>query len=101
MWLILDFNQLIYRLTRLRTFNSDITTQRSYRLETTSQPSPTYPLIAMSVPAQPCINPNPDIAGIGVRVSVYTQAFLNLACIAIFSIDGWISAYENAVLTTT
>ena len=34
----------------------------------------------MSVPVQPCINPNPDIAGIGVRVSVYMDIRLRKCC---------------------
>jgi len=49
----------------------------------------------------PCIHPNPDIAGIGVRVSVYTQAALNLICALIFAKDGQISDYEGTVLTST
>jgi hypothetical protein len=40
-----------------------------------------------------CVNPNPDIAGIG---SIYIQAFLNLACTLIFAKDGKISSYESA-----
>ncbi|KAF8153831.1 hypothetical protein B0H34DRAFT_661572, partial [Crassisporium funariophilum] len=48
-----------------------------------------------------CINPNPDIAGIGVRVSVYIQAFLNLASALIFAKDGVVSVYETTILTRT
>jgi len=55
----------------------------------------------MSSPTVPCTNANPDIAGIGVRVSVYIQAFLNLACAIIFARDGSISSYEGALLSTT
>ena len=51
--------------------------------------------------SQPCINPNPDIAGIGVRVSIYIQAFLNLACTFIFAKDGKISSYESGTLSTS
>jgi hypothetical protein len=51
--------------------------------------------------SQPCLNPNPDIAGIGVRVSIYIQAFLNLACTVIFAKDGKISSYESATLSTS
>lgn len=49
----------------------------------------------------PCINPNPDIAGIGVRVSVYVQASLNLVCALVFARNGRISGYETSVLTRT
>jgi hypothetical protein len=55
----------------------------------------------MPQPALPCINPNPDIAGIGVRVSIYTQAFLNLVCTAVIVKDGWISPYRDIILTKT
>ncbi|KDQ13351.1 hypothetical protein BOTBODRAFT_33672 [Botryobasidium botryosum FD-172 SS1] len=40
------------------------------------------------------IVPNPDIAGIGVRVSVYTQAFLSLLYPIIFFADGMITRDE-------
>ncbi|KIM88232.1 hypothetical protein PILCRDRAFT_814137 [Piloderma croceum F 1598] len=55
----------------------------------------------MSLATQPCLNPNPDIAGIGVRVSIYIQAFLNLACTFVFAKDGKISSYESATLSTS
>lgn len=51
--------------------------------------------------ATPCITPNPDIAGIGVRLSVYIQASLNLLCALIFAKDGRISNYETTILTRT
>ena len=51
---------------------------------------------------EPCrIDPNPDIAGPGVRYSVYTQILLNFVCAIIFAKDGQISSYENSVLTAT
>jgi hypothetical protein len=49
----------------------------------------------------PCINPNPDISGVGVRVSIYVQAFFNIVCAIIFSRDTWISDFEHTILTTT
>jgi hypothetical protein len=36
----------------------------------------------------PCVNSNPDIAGIGVRGSIYTQALVNLAESALLFWDG-------------
>ena len=55
----------------------------------------------MSTINPPCINPNSDIAGIGIRCSVFTQVFLNLLRALIFAKDGQISSYENTVLTAT
>ena len=55
----------------------------------------------MSTINPPCINPNSDIAGIGIRISVFIQVFLNLLCALIFAKDGQISSYENTVLTAT
>jgi len=55
----------------------------------------------MSLATQPCLNPNPEIAGIGVRVSIYIQALLNLAYTFVFAKDGKISLYESATLSTS
>jgi len=55
----------------------------------------------MSTNNPPCINPNSDIAGIGIRISVFIQVLLNLTCAIIFAKDGQISSYENTVLTAT
>ncbi|KAJ3536398.1 hypothetical protein NMY22_g6050 [Coprinellus aureogranulatus] len=52
----------------------------------------------MSAPL-PCLDPNPDISGIGVRVSIYIQAFLNILCAMVFSRDSWISKTEHKSLT--
>lgn len=49
----------------------------------------------------PCIIPNPDIAGVGVRLSVYIQAFLNLVAVAMFSRGGLISQSDYKGLITT
>jgi hypothetical protein len=49
---------------------------------------------------QPCINPNPDIAGVGVRVSVYVQALLNLASIVLFAAPDGISVPDFSVMVT-
>jgi NO-binding membrane sensor protein with MHYT domain len=43
----------------------------------------------------PCIQPNPDISGIGVRASIYAQAFLSLVSLLIFVIDGDITFEEG------
>ena len=48
----------------------------------------------VGVVAQPCIQPNPDIAGIGVRVSIYAQGFLILIPTLLFVSDGEISDKE-------
>ncbi|RXW13204.1 hypothetical protein EST38_g12650 [Candolleomyces aberdarensis] len=45
-----------------------------------------------------CVDPNPDISGIGVRVAIYVQAFVNIACVIIFSLDNHISGFEHKVL---
>jgi hypothetical protein len=45
-----------------------------------------------------CIDPNPDIAGIGVRVSIDVQALVNLAAVALFSEDGIITKNEYQAL---
>lgn len=55
----------------------------------------------MSLPAQPCINPNPDIAGIGVRVSIYLQAFISLIPAALAFGDGRLSHSESGILRAT
>jgi len=55
----------------------------------------------MSLPDQLCINPNPDIAGIGVRVSIYTQAFLTFVPALFFFRDGTITDYESGTLRAT
>ncbi|RXW11454.1 hypothetical protein EST38_g14401 [Candolleomyces aberdarensis] len=49
----------------------------------------------------PCINPNPDIPGVGVRVVIYVQAFFNIICTIIFSRDTSTSDFEHTILTTT
>jgi len=54
----------------------------------------------MSLPMQPCIDPNPDIAGIGVRVSIYAQVLLSLVPAALFISDGKITANEADALET-
>jgi hypothetical protein len=48
----------------------------------------------------PCIVPNPDISGIGVRVSIYTQAFLGLVPLVLFAVDGKITRSERKALNT-
>ena len=59
----------------------------------------------MSSPSlTPCIQPNPDISGIGVQASIYAQAFLSLVSLLIFVIDGEITfeeglAINNIVMT--
>ncbi|KDR73121.1 hypothetical protein GALMADRAFT_251684 [Galerina marginata CBS 339.88] len=45
-----------------------------------------------------CIQPNPDISGIGVRVSIYAQAFLSLVPLAIFAMDGEITLEESLAI---
>lgn len=47
---------------------------------------------------QPCIDSNPDISGVGVRVSIYVQALVNLAAITMFSADGVISKNEQHII---
>ena len=42
--------------------------------------------------------PNPDISGIGIRVSIYTQAFLGLVPLMLFAVDGKITRSERKVL---
>lgn len=54
--------------------------------------------IVMSLPTLPCINPNPDIAGVGVRVSIYVQAFFSLVTAIVFAWDGKISHSERKTL---
>ena len=51
-----------------------------------------------SLSLTPCIQPNPDISGIGVRASIYAQAFLSLACLFIFVIDGEITSEEGLAI---
>jgi len=46
----------------------------------------------------PCIQPNPDIAGIGVRVAIYAQAFLSFFLFVVFSVDGQITPKEDRVI---
>ncbi|KDQ18838.1 hypothetical protein BOTBODRAFT_103487, partial [Botryobasidium botryosum FD-172 SS1] len=41
-----------------------------------------------------CLEPNPDIAGIGVRVSIYAQAFLSFVPAILFAADGKITRDE-------
>ncbi|KDQ13350.1 hypothetical protein BOTBODRAFT_111687, partial [Botryobasidium botryosum FD-172 SS1] len=41
-----------------------------------------------------CIEANPDIAGIGVRVSIYVQAFMSLVPPIIFLADGVLTHEE-------
>ena len=53
----------------------------------------------MSSPSlTPCIQPNPDISGIGVRASIYAQAFLSLGSLLIFVIDGEITFEEGLAI---
>lgn len=53
----------------------------------------------MSSPSlTPCIQPNPDISGIGVRASFYAQAFLSLVSLLIFVIDGEITFEEGLAI---
>ena len=53
----------------------------------------------MSSPSlTPCIQPNPDISGIGVRASIYAQAFLSLVSLLIFVIDGKITFEEGLAI---
>jgi hypothetical protein len=51
--------------------------------------------------ANRCVTANADIAGVGVRLSIYIQALLNLVSIAIFSEDGEISENEYRILAGT
>jgi len=46
------------------------------------------------------IQPNPDIAGVGVRVSIYAQAILSAALPIISSLDGKLDATEMQSLHT-
>ncbi|KAJ2916274.1 hypothetical protein MD484_g4152, partial [Candolleomyces efflorescens] len=53
----------------------------------------------MASPVPPsCVEPNPDISGIGVRLAIYIQAFVNIACVILFSLDNYISPFEHKVL---
>ena len=45
-----------------------------------------------------CINPNPDISGIGIRVSIYTQAFLGLVPLVLFAVHSKITQSERQFL---
>jgi hypothetical protein len=45
-----------------------------------------------------CVEPNPDISGIRVRLAIYIQAFVNIACVILFSLDNYISPLEHKVL---
>lgn len=45
-----------------------------------------------------CISPNPDIAGIGVRSSIYVQSFLTTIMFFIFGMDNKITPKENRAL---
>jgi hypothetical protein len=65
--------------------------------EDNSNPLLTAPTV---MPPSPCINPNPDISGIGVRVSIYTQAFLSLVPLMLFAVDGKITRSERKALDT-
>src|SRR5262245_2932179 len=51
--------------------------------------------------ASQCITPNPDIAGVGVRVSIYVQAFLSFVPAVLSGMDGKITLSEYKVLNTT
>jgi hypothetical protein len=46
----------------------------------------------------PCIPANPDVAGIGVRTSIYAQAFLILIPALLFSLDGKLTIAEQKSL---
>jgi hypothetical protein len=46
-----------------------------------------------------CINPNPDISGIGVRVAIYAQALLSIVYPIIFVWDGEISRKETKAMS--
>jgi len=48
-----------------------------------------------------CIPSNPDIAGIGVRTSIYVQNFLGVIIIAVYLLDGEIDVDEHEHITTT
>ena len=41
-----------------------------------------------------CLNSNPDIAGIGIRIAIYAQAILTLAQPLVAGSDGWIDKKE-------
>ena len=49
----------------------------------------------------PCVRANPDISGVGIRLSIYLQAFLNVACALIFSPNATISDFEHSILSTS
>lgn len=54
----------------------------------------------MSSPSisEACILPNPDIAGIGVRSSIYVQSFVTAIIFVIFELDNKITQEENHAL---
>jgi hypothetical protein len=45
-----------------------------------------------------CIAPNPDIAGLGVRLSVYIQSFISLALAILFAKDAFVDSREEKML---
>jgi hypothetical protein len=47
-----------------------------------------------------CYEANPDIAGVGVRVSIYTQALLSFAPAMFASVDGHVDSDEEELLQT-
>jgi hypothetical protein len=52
----------------------------------------------MSSLAPACIQPNPDIAGIGVRASIYAQNLLSFVPAIMFAIDGEVTTMEYKVI---
>lgn len=49
----------------------------------------------------PCLIANPDISGVGIRLAIYLEAFLNVACATIFCPDASISNFEHAILAAS
>lgn len=58
-------------------------------------------LAKMSTVLERCIQPNPDIAGIGVRISIYVQSLASVVRAVLYAADGLFDLAEQKQLTST